>query len=112
MARSFDDLARRICVATATLSRGKDNQWTSIAKIATLLQITNEEIIQGATQYAGQKAWLKVVGNPAQRFSPGRHAAVSDFAVSTLGVICGGAAWWLAKRATVSDPPIGRPGEA
>ena len=45
----------------------------------------------------------------AQRFSPGRHAAVSDYAVSTLGVICGGAAWWLAKRATVSDPAIGRP---
>jgi VanZ family protein len=48
----------------------------------------------------------------AQRFSPGRHAAVSDFAVSTLGVICGGAAWWLAKRAAVSDPAIGRPSEA
>lgn len=46
----------------------------------------------------------------AQRFSPGRHAAVSDFAGSTLGVICGGAAWWLAKRAT--DPAIGRPSEA
>jgi VanZ family protein len=35
----------------------------------------------------------------AQTFSPGRHAAVSDFAVSTLGIICGAAAWWLAKRA-------------
>ncbi|HEY4080102.1 MAG TPA: hypothetical protein VGM81_05350 [Burkholderiaceae bacterium] len=66
MARSFDDLARRICVATATLSGGKDYQWTSVVKVATLLQITNEEIIRGAIQYAGQKAWLKVVGNPAQ----------------------------------------------
>ena len=48
----------------------------------------------------------------AQRFSPGRHAAVSDFAVSSLGVICGGAAWWIAKRAAVSNPAIGGPSEA
>jgi VanZ family protein len=44
----------------------------------------------------------------AQTFSPGRHAAVSDFAVSTLGVICGGAAWWVAKRAT-SGPAVQAP---
>ena len=48
----------------------------------------------------------------AQTFSPGRHAAVSDLAVSTLGVLCGGAAWWLAKRVAVSAPAIGRPSEA
>jgi VanZ family protein len=41
----------------------------------------------------------------AQMFSPGRHAAVSDFAVSTLGIICGAATWWLAKRA-VSGPAM------
>jgi VanZ family protein len=42
----------------------------------------------------------------AQTFSPGRHAAVSDFGVSTLGVICGGAAWWLAKRAVLGRPAM------
>jgi VanZ family protein len=36
----------------------------------------------------------------AQTFSPGRHASVWDFAVSMLGVICGAAGWWFAKRAT------------
>ena len=41
----------------------------------------------------------------AQTFSPGRHASVSDFAVSTLGIVCGAAAWWLAKRA-VSGPAM------
>jgi hypothetical protein len=35
----------------------------------------------------------------AQTFSPGRHASVSDFAVSTLGIICGAAIWRLMKRA-------------
>ena len=35
----------------------------------------------------------------AQTFSPGRYASVSDFAVSTLGIICGAATWWLMKRA-------------
>ena len=35
----------------------------------------------------------------AQALSPGRHAAVSDFAVSTLGVVCGAAAYWIVKRA-------------
>jgi len=40
-----------------------------------------------------------------QTFSPGRHASVSDFAVSTLGIVCGAAAWWLAKRA-VSGPAM------
>ena len=35
----------------------------------------------------------------AQMFSPGRHAAVADFAVSTSGVICGAAAFWIVKRA-------------
>ena len=35
----------------------------------------------------------------AQTFSPGRHPSMSDFAVSTLGIVCGAAAWWLAKRA-------------
>jgi VanZ family protein len=39
----------------------------------------------------------------AQTFSPGRHASVSDFAVSTLGIICGAAAWWLAKRAVTGS---------
>jgi VanZ family protein len=39
----------------------------------------------------------------AQTFSPGRHAAVSDFAVSTLGIICGAAAWWLANRAVAGS---------
>jgi VanZ family protein len=39
----------------------------------------------------------------AQTFSPGRHASVWDFAVSTLGIICGAATWWLAKR-SVSGP--------
>ena len=41
----------------------------------------------------------------AQTFSPGRHASVSDFAVSTLGIMCGAAGWWLAKRA-VSGPAM------
>lgn len=41
----------------------------------------------------------------AQMFSPGRHAAVSDFGVSTLGTICGAATWWLVKRA-VSGPAM------
>jgi VanZ family protein len=30
----------------------------------------------------------------AQVFSPGRHASGLDFAVSTLGIICGAAIWW------------------
>ena len=35
----------------------------------------------------------------AQMFSPGRHAALSDFAVSALGILCGAVVWWLARRA-------------
>jgi hypothetical protein len=31
----------------------------------------------------------------AQTFSPGRHASMSDFAVSTLGIVSGAAIWWL-----------------
>jgi hypothetical protein len=41
----------------------------------------------------------------AQTFSTGRHASASDFAVSMLGIICGAAVWWLAKRA-VSGPAM------
>jgi len=41
----------------------------------------------------------------AQTFSAGRHASVSDFAVSMLGIICGAATWWLAKRA-MSGPAV------
>jgi VanZ family protein len=37
----------------------------------------------------------------AQTFSPGRHASLSDFTVSTAGIICGAATWWLAKRVLV-----------
>jgi len=33
----------------------------------------------------------------AQTFSPGRHASVSDFAVSTLGIVSGAAIWWLLR---------------
>jgi VanZ family protein len=40
----------------------------------------------------------------AQMFSPGRHASASDFTVSTLGIICGAATWWLAKRAVSGSP--------
>src|ERR1700759_5437129 len=38
----------------------------------------------------------------AQVFSPGRHASESDFAVSTLGIICG-AAIWLLLRTSLGD---------
>ena len=44
----------------------------------------------------------------AQAFSPGRHASVSDFAVSMLGIMCGAATWWLAKRA-LSGPAMQAP---
>jgi len=40
-----------------------------------------------------------------QTFSPGRHASVWDFVVSALGIVCGAAIWWLAKRA-VSGPAM------
>jgi VanZ family protein len=43
----------------------------------------------------------------AQTFSPGRHAAVSDFGVSALGIVCGATAWWLAKRAVHGSPVRG-----
>jgi VanZ family protein len=33
----------------------------------------------------------------AQTFSSGRHASVSDFAVSTLGIVSGAAIWWLLR---------------
>jgi VanZ family protein len=41
----------------------------------------------------------------AQTFSPGLHASVCDFAVCMLGIICGAATWWLARRA-VSGPAM------
>ena len=41
--------------------------------------------------YAGTLEWL-------QHFSPGRHPAVSDFAASALGALCGGVAAGLVTR--------------
>jgi len=43
----------------------------------------------------------------AQVLSPGRHASGSDFAVSTLGIICGAAIWWL-LRTSFGDGRVSR----
>jgi VanZ family protein len=65
------------------------------------------QIVGGFWIYAGILEYL-------QRFSPGRHSTIEDFAVSAVGALCGGLAitlfWRRVVKADGSWPaPFGRP---
>jgi VanZ family protein len=79
---------------------------TAIAMAAYRLRWGCFRIVGCFWVYAGVLEYL-------QHFSPGRHPALEDFAVSALGALCGGAAALLLRRSRwFARPRVGRPSGA
>jgi hypothetical protein len=64
MARTFEPLARRLCKAVHDLTDAPPDDWVPLKRAALEINVTNQELIDGAVAEAVQKGWLKVSGKP------------------------------------------------
>ena len=64
MARLFEPLARRLCKAVHDLTDAPPDDWVPLKRAALEINVTNQELIDGAVAQAVQKGWLQVSGKP------------------------------------------------
>ena len=64
MARTFEPLARRLCKAVHDLMDVPPNDWVPLKRAAAEMNVTNQELIDGAVALAVHKGWLQVDGKP------------------------------------------------
>ena len=67
MARTYEPLARRLCKAVHDLSEVPPNKWVPVKEAATAINVSYQELIDGAVAHARQRGWLEAVGKPAVR---------------------------------------------
>jgi hypothetical protein len=67
MARTFEPLARRLCQAVHDLTGPKSNAWVSESNAATKINVSNQELIDGAITHSVQMGWLQADGKPVHR---------------------------------------------
>ena len=64
MARTFEPLARHLCKAVHDLTDASPDEWVPLKRAVLEINVTNQELIDGAVAEAVQKGWLKVSGKP------------------------------------------------
>ena len=67
MARTFEPLARRLIKAVHDLMGVPPNAWVSERDAATVINVSNRELIDGAITHAVQMGWLQADGRPIDR---------------------------------------------
>jgi len=67
MARTYEPLARRLCKAVHDLSEIPQNKWVPVKDAATAINVSYQELIDGAVAHAWQRGWLEAVGKPVVR---------------------------------------------
>ena len=65
MARTFDPLARRLCKAVHDLMKSPPHDGVLLDRATAQMNVTNQELIEGAVAHAVQKGWLQVKRMPA-----------------------------------------------
>jgi hypothetical protein len=61
------------------LAGGKHSRWVSVSKISQHIKVKDEEMLNGAITFAGQRGWLMVGGQPVHSVlltQPGQEAAL------------------------------------
>jgi hypothetical protein len=67
MARTFEPLARRLIKAVHDLAADPSNEWVPLKKAASVINVSYQELIDGAVSHSRQKGWLEVSATPAER---------------------------------------------
>jgi hypothetical protein len=62
--RTFEPLARRLCKTVHGLSETPPTQWVALSTAAKTMNVTNQELIDGAVSHAMQTGWLMGDGKP------------------------------------------------
>jgi hypothetical protein len=62
--RSFEPLARRVCKAVLMLMGDKRSQWVSVVSVAKAINVSDDELIEGAVQRCKREGWLMIGGDP------------------------------------------------
>ena len=67
MARTFEPLARRLIKAVHDLAGDPSTEWVPLKKAASVINVSYQELIDGAVSHSRRKGWLEVSATPAER---------------------------------------------
>jgi len=62
--RSFEPLARRVCKALVAVMGEKRSQWVPVASVARAINVSDDELVEGAIRHAERAGWLATGGTP------------------------------------------------
>ena len=62
--RTFEPLARRLCKTVHELMAAPPDQWVALSTAAKAMNVSNQELIDGAVGHAVQMGWLMGNGKP------------------------------------------------
>jgi hypothetical protein len=62
--RSYEPLARRLCKAVNDIMAAAPNAAVALSQAAKEINVTHQDLIDGAVDHAVQKGWLQAKGKP------------------------------------------------
>src|SRR5205807_4176035 len=66
MARTFEPLARRLIKAVHDLSQEPPQDWVTLKTAVKAINVSYQELIDGAVSHSRQRGWLEVNASPAK----------------------------------------------